>query len=112
MMFVFVNYSGQEELQQYHGIVIGIDSDDNHAPFPSLFIIHEMRVRGFRPFQPVQPELPAEPDYANWIDSEELWAYENDSFKRQKLPCRGEPRTKRTETRVQEYVSSIGVEGR
>jgi len=46
-MFVFVNYSDRQELQQFHSTVIGIDSDDLHAPFPSLFIIHEMRVRGF-----------------------------------------------------------------
>lgn len=51
-MFVFVNYSNQPELQQFHGTVVGIESDDAHAPFSSLFIIHEMRVRGFRPFQP------------------------------------------------------------
>jgi len=41
-MFVFVNYSDEQELQEFHGTVFGIDIDDRHAPFPSLFIIHEM----------------------------------------------------------------------
>jgi hypothetical protein len=60
-----------------------------------------MRVGGFRPFQPVQPELPAEPDFANWINSEDLWDYKTNSFKRQKPPRRGQPRIKGKQTQVQ-----------
>jgi hypothetical protein len=33
-----------------HNKAIGLDPKDRHAPFPGLFIIHEMRVRGFHPF--------------------------------------------------------------
>jgi hypothetical protein len=52
---VFINYSGHPNLQQFHGKAIALDIKDKYAPFPSLFIIHEMRVRGFHPFQPVVP---------------------------------------------------------
>ena len=47
LKFVFINYSGNEYLQEFHGKAIAIDVKDKYAPFASLFIIHEMRVRGF-----------------------------------------------------------------
>ena len=56
--FMFINYSSHPYLQQFHGKAITLDIKDKHMPFPSLFIIHEMRVRGFHPFQPVVPTVP------------------------------------------------------
>jgi hypothetical protein len=108
-MFVFVNYSDRQELQQFHGTVIGIDSDDLHAPFPSLFIIHEMRVRGFHPFQPIQPELPVELAFADWIDSDDLWDYEKDGFKRQKPPRRGKLPPRRKPTQAQSSTAGASA---
>ena len=40
-------------LQANHGKAIALDFSDRHAPFPSAFIIHEMRVSKFHPFSPV-----------------------------------------------------------
>jgi hypothetical protein len=52
-------------LQDFHGKAIALDIRDHHAPFPSRFILHEMRVRGFHPFEPVQPTMP---DDVLWQD--------------------------------------------
>ncbi|KAH8994922.1 hypothetical protein EDB92DRAFT_1934172 [Lactarius akahatsu] len=65
--FIFVNYSGSDELQRYHGKAIGLDNQDRHAPFPSLFVIHEIRVRGFHPFQPISSEVPDGNPFQDWI---------------------------------------------
>ncbi len=50
--FIFINYSGAESLQEFHGKAIALDISDHHAPFPSIFIMHEFRVRGFHPLHP------------------------------------------------------------
>ncbi|KAI0298214.1 hypothetical protein BC826DRAFT_1103150 [Russula brevipes] len=63
--FVFINYSGDSNLQEFHGKALALDIRDKHTPFPSLLIIHEMRVRGFHPFQPVTPTVQ---DPAPWQD--------------------------------------------
>ncbi|KAL5531711.1 hypothetical protein ACEPAG_4588 [Sanghuangporus baumii] len=56
--FVFINYSGDEDFQEFHGKAIALDNKDRYVPLPSLFIIHEMRVRGRHPFQSPDIELP------------------------------------------------------
>ncbi|EJD07263.1 uncharacterized protein FOMMEDRAFT_164286 [Fomitiporia mediterranea MF3/22] len=68
--FVFVNHSGIDSLQQFHGKAIALDIRDRYVPFPSLFIIHEERVRGFNPFSPVALELPNNPEWQDWILSD------------------------------------------
>jgi len=65
--FVFVNYSNRHQLQQFHGKAIALDIHDRHVPFPSLFIIHEMRVREFHPFQPITPDIPIETPWQDWL---------------------------------------------
>jgi len=106
-MFVFVNYSGRPDLGQFHGTVIAIDSDEKNAPFPSVFIIHEMRVRAFHPFQPIQLDLPDCLYFADWVDSEGLWDYEKDGFKRQKpLFEEGRPHKKQKESDVQDATGA------
>lgn len=64
--FVFVNYCGHENFAQFHGKVIVLDIMDRHAPFPSLFIIHEKRVRGYHPFAPLTPAMPDEITWQDW----------------------------------------------
>jgi hypothetical protein len=92
-MFIFVNYSNRVELNPFHGAVIAIDSDDVYAPFPSLFIIHEMRVRGFHPFQPVQPSnIPDNLTFVDWIDAEDLWDADKGCCNREKPPREGSAR--------------------
>ncbi len=71
-MFVFVNYSGSNSriLEPFHGKIVGLDILDRHAPFPSIFIIHEMRIRGFHPFAPIAPAVPDGFTWQNWISSD------------------------------------------
>jgi hypothetical protein len=71
-VFVFVNYCGRRSLDPFHGKAIAIDINDQHAPFPSIFIIHEMRVRGHNPFQPTQPDLPDAIAWQDWLISDDL----------------------------------------
>ncbi|KIJ58947.1 hypothetical protein HYDPIDRAFT_118928 [Hydnomerulius pinastri MD-312] len=80
--FVFVNYSGDPALQQLHGKAIALDIRDHHAPFPSLFIIHEMRVRGFHPFQPVAPAMPDDIPWQDWVLSDGVFDDVSGTFNR------------------------------
>ncbi|KAI0300968.1 hypothetical protein BC826DRAFT_991663 [Russula brevipes] len=84
--FVLINYSGDRDLQQFHGKAIALDIKEKYAPFPSLFIIHEMRVRGFHPFQPVVPTVPDEIPWQDWILSDQVFDNASDSFKRDRPP--------------------------
>ncbi|KAF8551908.1 hypothetical protein OG21DRAFT_1512134 [Imleria badia] len=59
--FIFVNQSNSPYDQQFHGKAIGLDICHRLCPFPSLFIIHEMRVRGFYPFQLESTDHPPGP---------------------------------------------------
>jgi len=79
---VFINYSGHGYLQQFHGKAIALDIKDKYAPFPSLFIIYEMRVRGFHPFQPVVPTVPDDIPWQDWILSDHVFDNASGSFKR------------------------------
>ena len=81
---MFVNYSGKPSLQRFHGKAIALDIKDRYAPFPSLFIIHEMRVRGFHPFSPVAPAMPQDSPWQDWIRLEDPGVFDNttDSFNR------------------------------
>lgn len=55
-----------------HCKAISLDISDRYAPFPSLFIIHEMRVRAFWPFAASELELPDEIAWQDWIASDKL----------------------------------------
>ncbi|KAF8126262.1 hypothetical protein EV363DRAFT_1224557, partial [Boletus edulis] len=67
--FVFINYCGNPDDQQFHGKAIALDVKDYYAPYPSLFILHELRVRAHRLFRPIDPDIPdATPDVILWQD--------------------------------------------
>lgn len=88
--FVFVNYSGHIGLQQFHGKAIALDIKDRHAPFPSLFILHEMRVRGFNPFGSLHPAIPNDIPWQDWILLDSLVDHTSHTFKRDGPPdCGG-----------------------
>jgi hypothetical protein len=70
-VFIFINYSGRRDLNIFHGKAIAIDINDQYAPFPSIFIVHEMWVRGHNPFQPIHPDLPDVILWQDWISSED-----------------------------------------
>ncbi|KAH9178216.1 hypothetical protein EDB89DRAFT_1843740 [Lactarius sanguifluus] len=80
--FVLVNYSGIPELRTFHGKAVALDSRDHHAPFPSLFLIHEMRVRGLHPFSPTSPEVPENSPFQDWILLDGVYDNISRSFKR------------------------------
>ena len=90
--FVFVNYSGASDLRKFHGKAVALDINDRHVPFSSLFIIHEMRVRGFHPFEPIEPTMPDEVTWQDWISSEDVFDSASGSFKRDRPP--GSPNNK------------------
>ncbi|KAM6504524.1 hypothetical protein JOM56_001467 [Amanita muscaria] len=87
--FVLVNYSDHPDLRKFHGKAIALDIKDRHAPFPSLFIIHEMRARGFHPFAPTNPDMPNDIAWQDWILSESVFDDVSHSFKRNSLPHDG-----------------------
>ncbi|EIM91736.1 uncharacterized protein STEHIDRAFT_47689 [Stereum hirsutum FP-91666 SS1] len=66
--FILFNHSGKDNLAQYHGKAIALDIGDRHAPFPALFILHEMRVRAHFPFHSTV-EAPDEILWQDWITS-------------------------------------------
>ncbi|KAH9982358.1 hypothetical protein BGW80DRAFT_1453270 [Lactifluus volemus] len=80
--FIFVNYTGSlsRNLQPYHGKAVALDIQHQYAPFPSLFIIHEMRVRGSYPFQPTEPMMPDDITWQDWISSRGIYDSTSESF--------------------------------
>jgi len=84
--FVLINYSDERTLRPFHGKAIAIDVKDRHAPFPSIFIIHEMRVRGHNPFASVVHNLPDDIPWQDWILSDGVFDNTSGSFNRIKPP--------------------------
>ena len=80
--FVLVNYINEPTLQQFHGKAIALDIRDRHAPFASLFILHEMRVRGFHPTKPIEPAMPDDIPWQDWILSDGVFDNATGFFKR------------------------------
>ncbi|TDL25657.1 hypothetical protein BD410DRAFT_765290 [Rickenella mellea] len=82
--FVFINYSENPSLQPFHGKAIALDINHRHAPFPSLCIIHELRVRGFNPFklQPIVTVTPDDSPWQDWIMSNGVFNNDSGTFNR------------------------------
>ena len=83
---MFINYAARPDLQQFHGKAIALNINDRNSPFPSLFIIHEMRVRGFHPFQLVSPTIPDDIHWQDWVSSEQVFDNASASFTRNMPP--------------------------
>ncbi|KAH9930404.1 uncharacterized protein BXZ73DRAFT_101780 [Epithele typhae] len=65
--YVLINYADFPDLRPFHNKAVALDAQDHHAPFPALFIIHEMRVRGWNPFSPTAPDAPDDiPPWQDW----------------------------------------------
>jgi hypothetical protein len=84
--FVFVNHSNKPSFQKFHGKAIALDAADHYAPFPALFIIHEMRVRGYQLFQPMSPDMPHDISWQAWILSDGVFDEASGSFIRSRPP--------------------------
>ena len=87
--FVFINFSNSKDLEQYHGKAVALDIRDVYAPFPSLFIIHEMRVRGANPFEPVSLAISDDLPWQDWISSDGVFDDTSGSFNRAAPPDNG-----------------------
>jgi hypothetical protein len=84
--FILINYSDQYkvDLAPYHGKAIALDITDIHTPFPSLFIIHEMRVRGYHPFHDTSLGVPDNDtiDWQDWVKTNGVWDNTGSHFHR------------------------------
>jgi hypothetical protein len=87
---ILVNYSDHliEDLQLHHGKAIVIDIPDWHAPFPSIFIVPEMRVRGYHPFQTINPNMPDSDviTWQDWVLDDGVFDSDRGHFRRDGLP--------------------------
>lgn len=106
--FVFINFSGVDVLQQFHGKAIALDVRDNHAPFPSTFIIHEMRVRGYHPFQPIAPAMPDDIPWQDWVLSDGVFNNGTGTFNRDRSPDNDINRSVPSQLQSQRTITSIG----
>lgn len=93
--FVMINYSNltSDVLRPHHGKAIALDVADKHAPFPSLFLIHEMRVRGHNPFQITNPDVPDNNsiNWQEWITTRGVWDNTGGHFHRRRPHGSGAP---------------------
>ncbi|KAF9062056.1 hypothetical protein BDP27DRAFT_1406399 [Rhodocollybia butyracea] len=82
--FILINYNNERDLAPYHGKALALDTGHRYSPFPSVFIIHEMRVRGRHPFTPVIPDVDIEddPPFQDWIVRDGLFDPNTRSFVR------------------------------
>jgi hypothetical protein len=98
--FVLIDYSDHyyDDIQPYHGKAIALDIADRHAPFPSLFIIHEMRVRGYHPFHDTNPGVPDNDaiDWQDWVKTHGIWDNTRSHFHRHRLHNHGAPELPQT----------------
>ncbi|KIJ40491.1 hypothetical protein M422DRAFT_256754 [Sphaerobolus stellatus SS14] len=85
--FVFINYLGARSLQGFHGKAVALDINDRYVPFPSIFIIHKMRVREFNPFQPIIPDIPDTILWQDWILSDGVFDKASKKFIRDRPPA-------------------------
>lgn len=103
--FVLVNYAGCPDLEQFHGKAIALDIKDPHVPLPSLFIIYEMRVRGFHPFEPISPAMPDNILSQDWISSDGVFNEASDTSVRRSPLEEGKDLSRTTSTGDSEPVS-------
>ena len=63
-VFVFINFSQERSLEKYHGKTVALNPNHVLTPFPALFLIQEMRTRGFHPWRTDRPiPQPLAPTY-------------------------------------------------
>jgi len=81
-----IDYSDQDNqyLSPFHGKAIALDVADKYAPFPSLFIIHEMCVCGYHPFHGTHPVVPNDNaiEWQDWVKTSGVWDNTRSQFRR------------------------------
>ncbi|KAJ7481585.1 hypothetical protein FB451DRAFT_1236497 [Mycena latifolia] len=83
--FVLVNHSQDYDLIPFHGKMLPLDIGDRHAPFPSPFLVHEARVRGFNPFSETTVTI-SELTWQDWVVTGGIWDEQNNEFRREPPP--------------------------
>ena len=83
---MFINYCSSISLQESHGKAIPLDIRDHHAPFPSLFIFHEMLVRGLNLFQTI-PNMPDDLVWQDWVLTDGIFDSVSGGFHRNGPPA-------------------------
>ncbi|KAG2068665.1 hypothetical protein BDR04DRAFT_1129180 [Suillus decipiens] len=106
--FVLVNYSGRPSLQLFHGKAIALDISDHHAPFPSLFVIHEVHVRRSRPFQTIALAMPDDILWQGWILSDGVFDDVSEIFKRDGAPNNSNKLSVQPQLQFQLMTTSTG----
>lgn len=81
---MFINFSNHSQFQEHHGKAIDLTTHEDLSPFPSLFLVHEQRVRGFRPFENVFPEFLEGVPWQDWIESDNVVDDVSGDFKRER----------------------------
>ncbi|EJD54075.1 hypothetical protein AURDEDRAFT_53357 [Auricularia subglabra TFB-10046 SS5] len=64
--YYLINFSGREELAMHHGKAVALDFAHQRAPYPAVFLIHEIRTRGFWPWQEHTVDISAN-TYQDWV---------------------------------------------
>ncbi len=83
---MFINHSENPDFREFNKKAIALPSRGRYAPFPTLFLIHEMRVRGFHPFQEVVTTIPNEIRWQEWIVDRDVFDDTTGDFKRGPSP--------------------------
>lgn len=79
----------------FHNKAVALDLDDRYVPFPSIFILHEVRVCARYPFLPTTIDIPTDIPWQDWVVSDGVWNDSLQSFYREKplrLPRAGPSR--------------------
>jgi len=72
--YILVHYDSyglSQHLEPFHGKAIALNINDQHAPIPVLFLIHEYMVRGRNFYQPT-PIVEVTNDWQDWIINDGL----------------------------------------
>ncbi|KIL67584.1 hypothetical protein M378DRAFT_22754 [Amanita muscaria Koide BX008] len=85
--FILINYSDELSLREFHNRAVALVNNHRYLPFPALFLVHEMRVRGFHPFAPVNPNIPDVITWREWIVSEGVFTEASGLFRRETPPA-------------------------
>ncbi|KAG2368939.1 hypothetical protein BDR07DRAFT_1447953 [Suillus spraguei] len=95
---MLVNYSGTPSLQRFHDKAIALDISDHHAPFPSLFVIHEMCV-----------PMPDDILWQDWILSDGVFDDVSGTFKPTKLSVQPQLQFQPMTTSTSDTLSGPGT---
>ena len=72
ILVVYDSYGSNDALLPFHGKAIALDINENRAPLPLLFLVHEYRVRGRNFYQPLPGMEDITNDWQDWIIDDDV----------------------------------------